>query len=142
MKPKRKPRLIRPRAAKTDGEAVRIGQLEARQAELEARIARLEQAPFKEWPDTWPKPFVPREEKSPPSPLGGTTCSKCGMVWQGIMGYVCSEFDCPMGAGPTWCGTKPERATPIIATDMTFGGESMRPDHLPNYHCRPDKTQS
>lgn len=28
-----------------------------------------------------------------------TTCSKCGMVWKGVMGYVylnCSQLDCPV----------------------------------------------
>lgn len=36
-------------------------------------------------------PSTPR----PPS-LTPTTCSKCGMVWQGVMGYVCSQSDCPV----------------------------------------------
>ena len=25
-----------------------------------------------------------------------TTCSKCGMVWEGVMGYVCRNVDCPV----------------------------------------------
>jgi hypothetical protein len=25
-----------------------------------------------------------------------TTCSKCGMVWEGVMGYVCGNVDCPV----------------------------------------------
>ena len=25
-----------------------------------------------------------------------TTCSKCGMVWEGVMGYVCSDLNCPV----------------------------------------------
>ncbi len=28
-------------------------------------------------------------------------CNKCGMVFKGIMGYVCHDPECPMGAGPT-----------------------------------------
>ena len=27
-------------------------------------------------------------------------CSKCGMDFSGITGYVCSALECPMGAGP------------------------------------------
>jgi hypothetical protein len=118
----------RPRAAKARIE--RLSAVEGRLADLEARIARLEAAPFKDWPNEWPRPFAPDHEKAPlPSPLGGTTCRKCGMVWHGVMGYVCSEFDCPMGAGPTWCAT------------VTFGGESMSPAHLPSYKSVTDKTQ-
>jgi hypothetical protein len=25
-----------------------------------------------------------------------TTCSKCGMVWEGLMSYSCAQSDCPM----------------------------------------------
>ena len=25
-----------------------------------------------------------------------TTCSKCGMVWENTMGYVCSDVNCPV----------------------------------------------
>ena len=25
-----------------------------------------------------------------------TTCSKCGMVWENVMGYVCSDVNCPV----------------------------------------------
>lgn len=25
-----------------------------------------------------------------------TKCSKCGMVWEGVMAYVCSSSDCPV----------------------------------------------
>ena len=25
-----------------------------------------------------------------------TTCSKCGMVWKGVMGYVCGDVNCPV----------------------------------------------
>ena len=24
------------------------------------------------------------------------TCSKCGMVWKGTMGYVCTDLKCPV----------------------------------------------
>ena len=25
-----------------------------------------------------------------------TTCSTCGMVWEGVMGYVCGNLNCPV----------------------------------------------
>lgn len=31
-----------------------------------------------------------------PPHLNSTVCSKCGMEWKGVMGYVCSRNDCPV----------------------------------------------
>ena len=31
------------------------------------------------------------------------TCSKCEMVFEGVMGYICNTTGCPMGCGPTTC---------------------------------------
>jgi hypothetical protein len=28
--------------------------------------------------------------------LGGTTCAKCGMRWEGVMGFVCMQSGCPV----------------------------------------------
>jgi hypothetical protein len=28
--------------------------------------------------------------------LRGTTCAKCGMRWEGVMGYVCIQLGCPV----------------------------------------------
>ena len=35
---------------------------------------------------------------TPPAPprLNSTVCSKCGMEWKGVMGYVCPRNDCPV----------------------------------------------
>lgn len=30
-------------------------------------------------------------------------CSKCGLELKGVMGYVCSHFECPTGMGPRTC---------------------------------------
>lgn len=30
------------------------------------------------------------------------SCSKCGLKLEGIMGYVCSNKDCPSGMGSPW----------------------------------------
>ena len=32
-----------------------------------------------------------------------TTCTKCGMTFEGVMGYVCNTPGCPMGCGPITC---------------------------------------
>jgi hypothetical protein len=32
-------------------------------------------------------------------------CSKCGLKMEGVMGYVCSQPQCPTGLGGVWCGT-------------------------------------
>lgn len=32
------------------------------------------------------------------------TCPKCGMTFEGAMGFVCGAPQCPMGAGP-WCSS-------------------------------------
>jgi ribosomal protein L37E len=29
-------------------------------------------------------------------------CSKCGMVWKGVMGYVCSNTQCPVQPKVSW----------------------------------------
>ena len=28
--------------------------------------------------------------------MAATVCGKCGMNWEGVMGYVCSSLDCPV----------------------------------------------
>ena len=122
---KRKTRLIRPRAAKTPAEIERIGALEARIADLEGRIARLEKAPVGPglgWPGgSWPERKTPEPEKI--DPCGGVTCPKCRIIWKGAMGYVCPDPCCPMGAGGTWCGSQTTRIVPVTTTTTAaFGG--------------------
>jgi hypothetical protein len=39
----------------------------------------------------------------PPIADGSVRCSKCGMVWKGVMGYVCSNQPCPVQPSP-WYG--------------------------------------
>jgi hypothetical protein len=47
------------------------------------------QNPFNRFPNKpWPK--VPEKD------LGKVTCPKCKMIWEGVMGYVCSHNDCPI----------------------------------------------
>lgn len=30
-------------------------------------------------------------------------CSVCGLEFSGVMGYVCSRYQCPSGFGGAWC---------------------------------------
>ena len=33
-------------------------------------------------------------------------CPKCGLKLDTVMGYVCSQPQCPTGLGGVWCGTQ------------------------------------
>lgn len=39
---------------------------------------------------------------TPPVDLSSTRCSKCGMEWKGVMGYVCPSTDCPVQPKVSW----------------------------------------
>lgn len=45
-------------------------------------------------------PVLPQPWQPPTLPDAKSTCGKCGMVFEGIMGYVCQDPTCPMGCGP------------------------------------------
>lgn len=100
--PKRRPSVVAETAA-------RITALEARQADLERRIAELEQAAVRQmpWVPTFPQTTPVWLPTQPSTPWAGSHCPQCGVEWKGSMGYVCPSISCPMGAGPVWCGTPP-----------------------------------
>ena len=52
-------------------------------------------------PPVFPQPWQP--SKTPTFPDVKAICGKCGMVFEGIMGYVCQDPACPMGCGPVTC---------------------------------------
>lgn len=54
------------------------------------------------WPD--PLPWVPTPD--PFWPPRNDRCSKCGLELAGVMMYVCSAFDCPVGLGPVTCSAE------------------------------------
>ena len=43
-----------------------------------------------------PSPYKPPPADHDPTYWAQQTCSKCGMKWNGVMGYVCSNVDCPV----------------------------------------------
>ena len=54
-----------------------------------------------------------------PPHLNSTVCSKCGMEWKGVMGYVCSHNDCPTQLKASW---------------QSFDVESIDPDERSWYY--------
>jgi len=41
--------------------------------------------------------IVPVVPSTPVTPsIGPTICVKCGMKWEGVMGYICSNSHCPV----------------------------------------------
>lgn len=55
---------------------------------LTDRVNKLEQRPFQQ-PDIGRWPVGPGLVQQPE-----IKCQKCGMMWQGVMGYVCPRMDC------------------------------------------------
>jgi len=49
-----------------------------------------------------PSPYIPNTPDTPQL-VPEIKCSKCGMNFEGSMGYVCNDLNCPMGCGPTIC---------------------------------------
>jgi hypothetical protein len=44
-------------------------------------------------------PFLPGYTPYPPGNTPPVKCSKCGMEFRGVMGYVCTDTRCPSGRG-------------------------------------------
>jgi hypothetical protein len=91
----------------------RIEDLERRIQELEDKVRK--QIP-RNWDDfpinnkPWPKPddFPDHEPNKWPHDknpwvVEKTRCPSCGIIFEGVMGFVCSNNRCPMGAGPIMC---------------------------------------
>lgn len=57
--------------------------------------------------------------------LGGTTCAKCGMRWEGAMGYVCIQPGCPVQMQVT---------SQISTSTSNFNIESPDPDQRTWYY--------
>lgn len=60
---------------------------------------------FKKLPNI--PPYDSSHWRSPPlvPEYRDNKCSKCGLVCEGVMGYCCPNYNCPMGMGGTWCST-------------------------------------
>jgi hypothetical protein len=63
----------------------------------------------------------------PPS-LVPTLCSKCGMKWEGVMGYVCSQSDCPAQLKVT------SQTYNVSTSTSNFDIESPDPDQRTWYY--------
>ena len=45
---------------------------------------------------------IPPVYPIPTMDLNSKKCSKCGMIWKGVMGYVCPSQDCPVQVKVSW----------------------------------------
>jgi hypothetical protein len=80
----------------------------------------------KDFKDMRINPIQPIVTTTPrPTSLSSTTCSECGMVWQGVMGYVCSRSDCPVQFNVT---------SQISTSTSNFDVESLDPDQRTWYY--------
>jgi len=68
---------------------------------------------------------VPPVYPTPALDLNSKRCSKCGMVWKGVMGYVCPSQDCPVQIKVT---SQTYNATP------NYDIESLDPDQRSWYY--------
>jgi len=59
-----------------------IWELQAQVRDLEAKLDRI----------TYVPPVVPMT----PLKSNSTTCTRCGIRWEGVMSYYCSNLDCPI----------------------------------------------
>jgi hypothetical protein len=57
--------------------------------------------------------------------ITSTSCGKCGMKWEGAMGYVCSQFDCSMQLQVT---------SQVSTSTVDFNIESPDPDKRTWYY--------
>lgn len=63
---------------------------------------------------------------TPQLDLNSTRCSKCGMVWKGVMGYVCLSQDCPVQLKVGW--------QTYNTSSVSFDIESLDPDESSWYY--------
>ena len=64
-----------------------------------------------------------------PSYFGGlTVCSKCGVEWRGVMGYACSQSDCPVQLKVT------SQTYNVSNSTRNFDIESLDPDQRSWYY--------
>jgi len=56
----------------------------------------------------WYDGFQAAKATRSPDPLNPVKCAKCGMTFQGVMGYYCSDTECPtfmkVSCGQAWGG--------------------------------------
>ena len=74
--------------------------IEQKVADLEKRVAELER---KDAP--WVKPDYMRPRQGIPDDVIDALkrCTKCGLELRPVMGYVCSQPNCPTGLGSPMC---------------------------------------
>lgn len=78
---------------------------EARLTEVERRIAELEAAATRQlpcWPVTTDRIVWPDNDRiADPEIAKILSCHVCGLLFEGVMGYVCPRADCPRADCPS-----------------------------------------
>lgn len=85
--------------SKPTTQSTRLTALEARQAELEKRIAGLERAATRQLPEPWgptgPYPSYPPVLPAPQDDMDDARCHVCNNRFKDMTHYVCSHPQCP-----------------------------------------------
>ena len=102
--------------SKPTTQSTRLTALEARQAEMEARIAHLEREAHLNFPNPW---ITPTDRTYPqfPTPIVPNALERCHICWNkwtDMTHYVCNNDQCP---NRVWCGD-------AIHPTFTCGGTS------------------
>lgn len=71
-------------------------------------MEKLGDRPVTSLPYPAPQPVTVPFPYDPSTPYGpiAKNCAKCGLKMEGVMGYVCTQPQCPTGLGGAWCGTQ------------------------------------
>lgn len=117
-----KSRLTRQRGTKNAEQLAQIARLvalEARQSELDARIAHLEREVHRNFPNPWvtptgPYPPAPPVLPTPQDDINDARCHVCNNRFKDMTHYVCNNDRCP---NRVWCG---DTTQPVF----TCGGAS------------------
>ena len=72
------------------------------------------------------QPVYPTTPKAPSRMF--SVCAKCGMRWEGVMGYVCSQSNCPVQLKVT------SQTYNVSYTTEDFNIESLDPDQRTWYY--------
>lgn len=115
----------------------RLTALEARQADLEKRIAELERAAIHQMPQPWTAP-TDRAYPAFPTPMDPTPalsdqCYICGIKWKDATHYICRDYRYPNRITVTCGGASAHITASEDSIVTTFGGPSMATEQLPHF---------
>lgn len=117
--------------SKPINQSTRLTALEARQAELEKRIANLEREAARQMPAPWtptgPYPSFPPVLPTPQDDIDDARCHVCNNRFKDMTHYVCNNDRCPnrvyFGDSPlrVTCSTSAETSSTQVQPSLVFG---------------------